>query len=665
MNPNAGSGDFKSQVLAATDLVQLVGASVKLARKGRDFWGCCPFHSEKSPSFKVSPEKQFYYCFGCKEKGNAIDFVMKRDRVEFVDALRTLAQAAGLEMPNQSGAARQKSGERQLLFDAHSAACGFFEKLLAHSELGRAARQYLDKRGITAETVKRFQIGLSPDGWDGLLKSPVGKKFAPQLLATAGLVKRRERGDGFYDTFRNRLMFPIRDESGRVIAFGGRVMPGSEDPAKYLNSPETPLFSKSRSVFGLDLAKAKIVETRTAVVVEGYTDVVVPHQCGVSNVVSVLGTAMTEQHLSILRRFADRIVLLFDADTAGDTAVDRAVGLFLTQPVEIAIASMPPEVDPDEFVLKEGPEQFQRLLSNATDALTYKWRQLVRRFDASDDLTARQKAVEEYLQVLAAGRGGGPVDALRWGQALARVSRLTEIPAEELNRRFAPAKTPPRRRGGGPRPGPGAGRLPPDGPAGRPAGPNGPHGLDSEGVAKELPASEPQRPLDATARAERWILGILLLEPGRWARLQRFVHVEDFSVPPHRRLAEVYWDHQRHEGEPVFNEFLGQLGGSDAALVDLAVEAVDLVESLSPAGADSEDVPSRDRMLQEAVAHLERNRDLREEQKLLAELRRTSLERRPGENTKEPGAGSAPEDFEVALLKQLQEKARQPDLRRV
>jgi DNA primase len=662
MNPNAGNADFKSQLLAATDLVQLVGASVKLARKGRDFWGCCPFHSEKSPSFKVSPEKQFFYCFGCKEKGNAIDFVMKRDRVEFVDALRALANAAGLEMPNQSGAARQKSGERQLLFDAHSAACAFFEKLLAHPEQGRAARQYLDQRGFTAESVKRFQIGLAPDAWDGLLKSPVGRKFTPQLLATAGLVKRRERGDGFYDTFRNRLMFPIRDESGRVIAFGGRVMPGSPDPAKYLNSPETPLFSKSRSVFGLDLAKAKIVETRTAVVVEGYTDVVVPHQCGVSNVVSVLGTAMTEQHLSILRRFADRVVLLFDADTAGDTAVDRAVGLFLTQPVEIAIASMPPEVDPDEFVLKEGPEQFQRLLSNATDALTYKWKQLVRRFEANDDLTARQKAVEEYLQVLAAGRGSGPVDPLRWGQALARVSRLTEIPAEELNRRFAPAKTP-RRRQGPPRPG--AGRLPPDGPAGRPVAPSGPHGPDAGSVAKELPASEPPRPLDATARAERWILGILLLEPGRWMRVQRSVRVEDFSAPLHRRLAEVYWDHQRHEGEPVFNEFLGELGGSDAALVDLAVEAVDLVESLSPAGSDSEDVPSRDQMLQEAVAHLEWIRNLREEQKLLAELRRTSLERRPGENTKEQDAGSAPEDFEVALLKQLQEKARQPDMRRV
>ena len=641
MSSNAGNGDYKSQVLAATDIVQVVGASVKLARKGRDFWGCCPFHSEKSASFKVSPERQFFYCFGCKEKGNVIDFVMKRDRVEFLDALRALGQAAGIEMP-KFGATKEKAGERQALLDAHSVACSYFERLLAHPEQGAAARQYLEKRGITAESVKRFQIGLAADAWDGLLRSAVGRKFTPQRLATAGLVKRRDKGDGFYDTFRNRLMFPIRDESARVIAFGGRVVPGSEDPAKYLNSPETPLFSKSRCVFGLDLARQKIVETRTAVVVEGYTDVVVAHQFGVRNVVSVLGTAMTEQHVSILRRFADRIVLLFDADAAGDTAVDRAVGLFLTQPVEIAIASMPPETDPDEFLLKEGPEEFQRLLSAATGALAYKWKQLVRRFDASDDLTARAKAVEEYLQTLASARGSGPVDPLRWGQALARVSRLTEIPADELNRRFKAPKNPPRRpQAAAPAPG-------------------------AQGGADEA-APEPPRPLDATGRAERRILGVLLLEPGRWMRVQRAVRVEDFSVPLHRRLAELYWEHQRHEGEPVFNEFLGQLGASDAAVVDLAVEAVDEVEGLASARRDDNEEPGRDGILRDALAHLEDTRRLREAQKLLSNVRRIAHERRPGENQDQDKSegDAANTDVEISLLKQFEENARQPDLRRV
>jgi DNA primase len=431
-------------------------------------------------------------------------------------------------------------------------------------------------------------------------------------------------------------------------------MPGSADPAKYLNSPETPLFSKSRCVFGLDLGRQKIVETRTAVVVEGYTDVIVSHQLGMSQVVSVLGTAMTEQHVSALRRFADKIILLFDADAAGDTAVDRAVGLFLTQPVEIAIASMPPETDPDEYVLREGAEAFERLLSGASDALSYKWKQLVRRFDASDDLTARQKAVEEYLQTLAAARGSGPVDPLRWGQALARVSRLTEIPAEQLNRRFRAAKTPPHRS-----------------PPGVSAGGND----GGEVTGGEEAAREPSRPLDAAARAERWILGILLLEPGRWMRVQHSVRVDDFTNPLHRRLAERYWEHQRHEGEPVFNEFLGELSASDAALVDLAVEAVDEVERLAATGAEadrgSDDFPDRGETLDAAIVHLEQSRALREQQKLLAELRRKSQERRPGENQEknnqavDTSAGRSADDTEIDLLKKLQEKARTPDLRRV
>ena len=371
------------------------------------------------------------------------------------------------------------------------------------------------------------------------------------------MVKPRERGDGFYDTFRNRLMFPIRDETGRVIAFGGRVMPGSADPAKYLNSPETPLFSKSRSVFGLDLAKQKIVESRTVAVVEGYTDVVMAHQYGASNVVSILGTAMTEGHVNVLRRFADRIVLLFDADAAGDKAVDRAVELFLTQPIEIAIATLPEGVDPDEFLLQQGLEAFEQVLATAADALTYKWKQLVRQFAAEgDDLTGQQAAVQAYMQVLSAARGSGPVDALRWGSALTRVSRLTEIPVAELNQRFKAIKAP--------RPAALPPRQPTDGPAA------------SASTAVIQPRGN--RPLTAHQRAERWILSILLAEPARWLELQRDVTLNDFSDPAHRRLAEVYWQHQQDEGEPVFSEFLGSL--SDPESAELAADLIEEFDGL-------------------------------------------------------------------------------------
>jgi DNA primase len=611
MSAGRSGGDYKALVLQAVDIVQLVGQSVSLKRRGKDFVGLCPFHSEKTPSFHVSPTKQYFRCYGCKASGNAIDFVIQRDRVTFIEALRSLGGQAGVEMP-KFGVSKEKVGERQVLLEAHSAACAFFEKLLADEASGRAARGYLDKRGIDASSIKRFQIGVAPDAWDALLRSPAMKKFPPGLLATAGLAKPRQNGDGFYDTFRNRLMFPIRDENGRVIAFGGRVMPGSEDPAKYLNSPETPLFSKSRCVFGLDLARQRIVETRTVAVVEGYTDVVMAHQFGVSNVVSILGTAMTEQHVAVMRRFADKIVLLFDADTAGDTAVNRAVELFLTQPIEIAIASMPEGVDPDEYLIAHGAEAFENVLASASDALTFKWKLLDRQFAGSTDLTGRQKAVEEYLGTLAAARGSGPVDSLRWGQALARVSRLTEVPVDELNKRF---RSTPRTRQ-----------------MARPA---------SAGRGPEPQLTPARGPLTARDRAERWILGILLSEPGRWHDVQREVAPKDFVDPTRQKLAELYWSHQRDEGEPVFSEFLTYLT-DQPALTQLAVELVDETEALDDAAGH----------LADAMRHLAEVRSRGEGQKLVAELRRTS-------------DAKLPEQDEVDLLKKLQDKARTPDLRRV
>ncbi|MSR60676.1 MAG: DNA primase [Planctomycetaceae bacterium] len=618
--PNAGN-DFKARVLQAIDIVELIGQSVSLKRRGKDFVGLCPFHQEKSPSFHVSPSKQFFHCYGCKAGGNAIDFVIKRDRVEFIDALRTLGESAGLEMP-KSGGSREKTGERQQLLDTCSSACALFEKLLSQPDQGSAARDYLVKRGIDADSIKRFQIGFAPDAWDTVLNA-LSTKYPVSLLQQAGLLKSRQNGDGFYDTFRNRLMFPIRDENGRVIAFGGRVMPGSEDPAKYLNSPETPLFSKSRCIYGLDLARQRIVETRTVVVVEGYTDVVMAHQFGMSNVVSILGTAMTEQHVGILRRFADKIVLLFDADTAGDTAVNRAVELFLTLPVEIEIAAMPEGVDPDEYLLQHGAEAFDKVLSGASDALTFKWKQLDRRFrKESKGLVDRQALVKDYLESIASAREtahsgplGGKIDSMRWGFALTRISRLIEMPIPELNRMFNIRKSTTRR--------PMAQAV-------------------SQVVAQNQPTNNvrpAQKPANATDLAERHLLGILLATPARWHDVQQSVHVEDFTDDARRQLAELYWAHQRDEGEPVFNEFLSQL--SPLGLTELAIEVMEEAEKL----------PNPDDTIKGAVLHLEESRQRGEERKHTARLR--SMDIQLGEQD------------EISLLKKLQDKARRPDLRRV
>ena len=612
-----GSGDdYKSQILGAIDIVQLIGATVALKRRGKDYVGLCPFHQEKTPSFHVSPSRQFFHCYGCKAGGNAIDFVMKRDRIEFIDALKMLGQQVGIEM-HRFGVSSQKSAEKQVLLEMQSAACAFFERTLSHPDDGAAARAYLAERKISSESIKRFQIGLAPDAWDRLLRSRELQKFTPAQLALGGLIRPRPGGGGFYDVFRNRLMFPIRDDNGRIIAFGGRVIPGSEDPAKYLNSPETPLFSKSRCIFGIDLARQKMVESRTAVVGEGYTDVIVAHQFGIQNVVSVLGTAMTEQHVSFLRRFADKVVFLFDADLAGDKAANRAIELFLTQPIEIAIASMPPGVDPDEFLLEQGAEAFQAILDGSIDALSYKWKQLSRHFDQNGgDLTSQQKGLEAYLEVLARARGTGPVDPLRWGVVLSRVSRLTDIPVEDLNERFGTKRK---------------------------------TSVGSASAAMHVGTAPqaPPRAFSGRERAERWILGVLLIEPRRWQDAQKVLQPADFSDERCRAVAESYWHHQRDEGEPVFNEFLGALGNPH--LVELAIEALNEVESIGQLQGDAS--AALEGLLADAVSHLHQQKRLRDEKKLVAALRRTSAG--PGESD------------EVDLLRQLQEHSRRPDLRRV
>jgi len=615
---------MKTQVLAATDIVGLVGQSVALKRRGKDYVGLCPFHNEKTPSFYVHPDRQFFHCFGCKESGNAIDFVIKRDRIEFIDAMKMLAEKAGIEF-KRLGVSKEAASEKQQLIEACSGAAMFFERQLADPNTGKAAREYIAQRGFTEASVQNFRMGLAIESWDALLKGPVGRKFEPSLLQQAGLLKARDpsKGPGHYDTFRNRLMFPIRDENGRVIGFGGRVMPGSEDPAKYLNSPETPLFSKSRVAFGLDLAKQKIVETRTVAVVEGYTDVVMAHQFGVSNVVSILGTAMTEQHVQLLRRFADRIVLLFDPDEAGDTAVDRVIELFLTHPVEMAIAQLPEELDPDEYLLKYGAEGFEQILKDAADALSFKWKQLSRRYmSRPDDVTGQQKAVSEYIDLLARARLAGPVDEIRWGSAIARVSRLSGIDAETLNRRLKSMKRSTSFGKG----------LPADRSAGR-------IGAASPGNASISAFPTVRTIVTARDRSERYVLGTLLLHPARWQTVQQHIAVENFTEELRKQLAETYWLHQRDEGEPVFNEFLGILPSTD--LRSLAIELIDEVEALKT---------DLEQTLRDAVTYLVQvTQDRGDQEKLVAELRRTKDEARS-------------EDEEIALLRQLQERARKPDV---
>jgi DNA primase len=619
------SGDLKAQVLSAIDIVQLISQTVALKKVGKDFKGLCPFHQEKTPSFKVSPQRQAFYCFGCKASGNAIDFVIKRDRVEFKEALESLAQAAGIEVP-RFGSGAVRAGEKQALIDAHSAAATFFENLL-NSPQGIAARQYLTTRGFTPESLKQFRVGLAPDAWDALLRGPVGRKFGPQVLATAGLVKARETG-GFYDTFRHRIIFPIRNETGQIIAFGGRIVPGSADPAKYLNSPETPLFSKSKTLFGIHLAAQRINQTQSAAVVEGYTDVVMAHQYGASNVVSPLGTALTADHVRMIRRKgADRVVLIFDGDAAGERAATNALNLFITQDVQLAVAEMPDGLDPDEFLLRHGAQGFERLLAGAADALDYAWKQLQRQYVSSEtdgDLAGQQRAAREYLDLLGDARSSGTIDPVRWGAVIARVSKLTEIPAEELHRRFGKARKPAHRR--------------PNIPNSQPVAAGG---VDHGGAASTAPeaAVDEQETIELPGGqelAERQVMGILLAEPGLWHRVQMVLRPGQMLHPRIRTVAQSFWSHQRDEGEPVLAEFLDLL---EPGLKTLAIELVDAAD----------DMNDRLAVLDGALAYLKDSSQKRENHKRLAALRAQK---------------ELSEEQQIELLKKMQEIARQPDLRR-
>lgn len=531
--------DGKSLVLDAVDLVKLVGETVSLKKAGRRYVGLCPFHEEKSPSFGVNAEKQFYYCFGCKKGGNAIDFVIERDRCDFKTALQTLADWAGIELPRR-GRPGPATDKLQRLREACSSAATLYRKHLDAPE-GKAARDYLEQRGFERRTIDAFGIGFAPDAFDSLQRAGLVQQFTELTLQEAGLLRTSDKNPGHrYDVLRHRVVFPIRDEQGRPIAFGGRVVPGNDSPAKYLNSPETPLFDKSATLFGLDVAKAEIAKSREVIVFEGYADVAAAWQYGVTNGVAVLGTALTPKHVTILRRFADRVILLFDADAAGESATRRSIELFLGEDVDLRVAELPAGMDPDDYLRTEGVESFREKVGAAVDALGYAWRRLAVQISGEEDVTARGAAIDDFLQLIASARGaaGGRVDEARWGGVLRRVERLTGLSIDVLRRRLEPKRAP-----------------------------RGPSGGSSP-----APEVAPARPALGRAIVPGWqLLGSLFREPSLWEQVQEHVGPDDLHDRRQRWVAEVFWDHLRHEGEPTFPEWLDVV--STAASAGSAGEA--------------------------------------------------------------------------------------------
>ena len=425
--------DIKERVRDATDIADLVSSYITLRRQGKNLVGLCPWHDDAKPSFNVNPERQTFRCWVCDIGGDVYSFLMRMEKIEFREALEQLAERAGIDLPRGRGGV--PVDERKSLHKVLTWACDRFSDHLRRSADAEPARAYLRDRGLAPETIERFHLGYAPAAWDWLLRQAPAAGFSAELLARAGLaVERQERG-GHYDRFRDRVMFPIRDPQGRCVAFGGRVLPGSTEGAKYINSPETPVFSKSSLLYGLDSSRDAMARTGRAVVVEGYTDCLAARQIGCDDVVAVLGTALGERHAKLLRRYADRLVLVLDGDEAGRRRADEVLDVLLAEPIDIRIARMPDGVDPCEFALEQGREAFEALVESAVDALDYRLEEAAAKVAGRGD-DAALAAVESVLVALSRVSDRSTLAPsqrrLREDQVLGRLARRFGLSREAL-----------------------------------------------------------------------------------------------------------------------------------------------------------------------------------------------------------------------------------------
>ena len=532
------SEQFIQQVAQATDIVELVGQYVALTRRGREFIGVCPFHDDHKPSMYVSPAKQIFKCFACGAGGGVFQFLTLYDKVAFPEAVRDLAERAHIPLPIEAaGPAAPQGLSKAELAQVTAFAAGFFRTGL-RGPAGAAALEYARGRGLTDESIERFSLGYAPNGWDGLLQAARAKGLGDRQLVAAGLAIARETG-GCYDRFRNRLMFPILDLTGKVIAFGGRAL-DAEERAKYLNSAESILFDKSSTLFAMNWSREAIVSSGQAVVVEGYLDALIPLQAGVGNVVATLGTSLTDRHVRLLSRYAREAVLVFDADAAGAAAAERALELFLAQRVNVRVATIPAGKDPCDYTLAEGPEAMNRLLAEAPDALKYVWDRRQADWQAAGgNLADRQNVVEDFLRLVVSSTAFDAIDEVRRGQLAQHIGHMLNVSATVLQQQMRRL----------------ARRIRRPGPA--------PASRASQGGAWD-----PARP---TALAERHLLEALLNRPELFDLAAERIDPHDFRDEQLRAVAESVWTlghaHRLSLEELLACEAMGPYGG---LLTDLA-----------------------------------------------------------------------------------------------
>ncbi|MDZ4818374.1 MAG: DNA primase, partial [Planctomycetota bacterium] len=495
------SFDVKEQIRQSVDIVDLVGQYLQLRREGRILKALCPWHADSRPSLQVNPQRQSFKCWVCNIGGDIFSFLMKIENVDFPEALEMLAERANISLKPQrpatiniaqpgdasvATAPADTINDKRVLFRAMAWAEEQYHRYLVDSAEAEPARRYLDQRGITDESIDRYKLGYSPLAWDWIIRQARQEKqtelrFSERILERIGLLIAKENGS-FFDRFRGRVLFSIRDPQSRPVAFGGRILPGLSDtsPAKYVNSPETPLFSKSKLLYGLDSARDAIAKTKSAVVMEGYTDVLVARQFGIATSIAVLGTALNERHIQVLRHYDATVTLLLDGDEAGQKRTTEILDLFIAEQIDLRIATLPDGLDPCDFLLERGTAEFNAVLAGAVDALEHAYRNVTRDLDIQAEPHRATQALDSLLQKIALAprlRADTSADnRIRESGMLVRLARMFEVPEELLRQRVMEMRRNVRK----------------------------PRGAESESTTTE--------PLQVTA-CERELLEILLLEP--------------------------------------------------------------------------------------------------------------------------------------------------------
>jgi DNA primase len=400
--PGNISPQIIEEIRSRSEIVEVISRYLPLKARGKNYYGLCPFHAEKTPSFAVNQEKQIFHCFGCGVGGDVFGFLMKKESLSFGEAVRFLANQYGVLIPSkrQTPQALQKLKDRQKLFEINEAAAGYFQKQLQTSPAGQKAAQYLVKRGISLKTQAQFKLGYAPSGWDNLLKYMQSKGINPLLLQQAGLAVKRENQEGFYDRFRERLIFPIYDYRQRLIGFGGRSLDEEKNPPKYLNSPETPIYHKGEGFYGLNWSKEALRKAEFAIIVEGYLDFIALQQAGIENVVASLGTAFTQRQAQLISHYTNELVLFFDADLAGTKAATRSFPLFLGSKLRVKVGRLPAGSDPDSFVRQHGAQALSQQVEQAVSLLDFVLTEAVSEVN-TDTVEGQIEAANRVLPLLA------------------------------------------------------------------------------------------------------------------------------------------------------------------------------------------------------------------------------------------------------------------------